>query len=311
MATATDLRPNTLALYEYLGRRYLLPALGSMELAKITAIDIRRWLAGMRGTKLSANTVAKAYRLLKHVMTTAADEGLIGRSPCVVKGAGTEHLPEMKFATVDEVAELADAVGSRYRVLVLLAAFGGLRWGELAGLRRRRVDLLRRTVTVAEIVTEVNGLLDIGPPKTEAGRRTVVLSGFLIDELAAYLDQRGDIGPDGLVFPAAEGGLMRRLNFRRRTWERATRAVGVHGLRFHDLRHSAGTLSAVAGATTKELMARMGHSSPRAALIYQHATAERDGAIADALDRMVAGNLAASSRPERPVRLRPAGAAGS
>ena len=311
MATATDLRPNTLALYEYLGRRYLVPAFGSTELAKITAIDVRRWLAGMRGTKLSANTVAKAYRLLKHVMTTAADEGLIGRSPCVVKGAGTEHLPEMKFATVDEVAELADAVGPRYRVLVLLAAFGGLRWGELAGLRRRRVDLLHRTVTVAEIVTEVNGRLDIGPPKTEAGRRTVVLSAFLIDELAAYLDQRGEIGPDGLVFPAAEGGLMRRSNFRRRTWEPATRAVGVHGLRFHDLRHSAGTLSAVAGATTKELMARMGHSSPRAALIYQHATAERDGAIADALDRMVAGNLAASSRPERPVPLRPAGAAAS
>lgn len=311
MATATDLRPNSVALYEYLGRRYLLPAFGSMELAKITAIDIRRWLAGMRGTKLSANTVAKAYRLLKHVMTVAADEGLIGRSPCVVKGAGTEHLPEMKFATVDEVAELADAVGPRYRVLVLLAAFGGLRWGELAGLRRRRLDLLHRTVTVAEIVTEVNGQLDIGPPKTEAGRRTVVLSAFLIDELAAYLDLRGEIGPEDLVFPAVKGGLMRRSNFRRRTWEPATRVVGVHGLRFHDLRHSAGTLSAVAGATTKELMARMGHSSPRAALIYQHATAERDGAIADALDRMVAGTLAASSRPERPVPLRPAGAAGS
>jgi len=310
-ATATDLRPNTLALYEYLGRRYLLPAFGSTELAKITAIDIRRWLAGMRDTKLSANTVAKAYRLLKHLMTTAADEGLIGRSPCVVKGAGTEHLPEMKFATVDEVAELADAVGPRYRVLVLLAAFGGLRWGELAGLRRRRVDLLHRTVTVAEIVTEVNGRLDIGPPKTEASKRTVVLSAFLIDELAAHLAQRAEMGPDGLMFPAVEGGLMRRSNFRRRTWEPATRAVGVHGLRFHDLRHSAGTISAVAGATTKELMARMGHSSPRAALIYQHATAERDEAIANALDRMVAGILAASSRPGRPVPLRPPGAEGS
>ncbi len=160
MATTTDLRPNTRALYEYLGRRYLLPGFGSKELAKVTAIDIRRWLAGMRGTKLSKNTVAKAYRLLAHVMTTAADEGLIGRSPCVIKGAGTEHLPEMQFATVDQVAELADAVGPRYRALVLLAAFGGLRWGELGGLRHRRVDLLHRTVTVAEILTEVNGRLD-------------------------------------------------------------------------------------------------------------------------------------------------------
>jgi integrase len=311
MATTTDLRPNTRALYEYLGRRYLLPGFGSKELAKVTAIDIRRWLAGMRGTKLSKNTVAKAYRLLSHVMTTAADEGLIGRSPCVIKGAGTEHLPEMQFATVDQVAEVADAVGPRYRALVLLAAFGGLRWGELGGLRRRRVDLLHRTVTVAEILTEVNGRLDIGPPKTEAGRRTVVLSAFLLDELASHLEQRGAPGPEGLVFPAPEGGPMRRSNFRRRTWEPATRTVGVPGLRFHDLRHSAGTLSAVAGATTKELMARMGHSSPRAALIYQHATAERDGAIADALDRLVAGTLAASSRPEPPLPLRPADEASS
>jgi integrase len=217
----------------------------------------------------------------------------------------------MKFATIDQVAELADAVGPRYRALVLLAAFGGLRWGELGGLRRRRVDLLHRTVAVAEILTEVNGRLDIGPPKTEAGRRTVVLSAFLVDELATHLEQRGEPGPDGLVFPAPEGGPMRRSNFRRRTWEPATRAVGVPGLRFHDLRHSAGTLSAVAGATTKELMARMGHSSPRAALIYQHATAERDGAIADALDRLVAGTLAASSRPEPPLPLRPADASGS
>jgi len=311
MATTTDLRSNTRQLYEYLGRRYLVPAFGAMELAKVTAIDIRRWLAGMRRTSLSANTVAKAYRLLSRLMTTAADEGLIGRSPCVIKGAGTEHLPEMKFATVGQVGELADAVGPRYRALVLLAAFGGLRWGELAGLRRRRVDLLHRTVAVAEILTEVNGKLDIGPPKTDAGRRTVVLSAFLVDELATHMAQRGEAGPEGLVFPAPIGGPMRRSNFRRRTWEPATRRVGVPGLRFHDLRHSAGTLSAVAGATTKELMARMGHSSPRAALIYQHATTERDGAIADALDRLVAETLAASSRPEAPLNLRSSDATSS
>ena len=95
------------------------------------------------------------------------------------------------------------------RALVLLAAFGGLRWGELTGLRRRRVDLLDRTVTVAEILTEVNGRFDLGPPKTEAGRRTVVLSAFLVDELASHLEQRGAPGPEGLVFPAPEGGPMR------------------------------------------------------------------------------------------------------
>ena len=133
LATTTSLRPNTRQLYEYLGRRYLVPAFNSAELARISAIDVRRWLAGMRRTKLSPNTVAKAYRLLSRVMRTAVDEGLIAKSPCVIKGAGTEHTPEMRFATVEEVSELAEAIGPRYRTMVLSAAFGGLRFGELGG----------------------------------------------------------------------------------------------------------------------------------------------------------------------------------
>jgi len=86
---------------------------------------------------------------------------------------------------------------------------------------------------------------------------------------------------------------MRRSNFRRRVWVPAVERVGLAGLRFHDLRHTAGTQAAVAGATTKELMVRLGHSSPRAALIYQHATTERDAQLAAQLDL-----LAASSRPK-------------
>jgi integrase len=96
------------------------------------------------------------------------------------------------------------------------------------------------------------------------------------------------------VFPAPEGGLLRRSNFRRRVWVPATEAVGVEGLRFHDLRHSAATLAAAAGATTKELMARIGHSSYEAAIRYQHVAAERDAAIADALEGL--GNVRPSRR---------------
>jgi integrase len=68
---------------------------------------------------------------------------------------------------------------------------------------------------------------------------------------------------------------------------RATRTVGAHQLRFHDLRHTGNTIAAATGASTKELMARMGHSSALAALIYQHATRQRDAAIADAIGAMI------------------------
>ncbi|MGK2928806.1 MAG: tyrosine-type recombinase/integrase, partial [Acidimicrobiales bacterium] len=102
-------------------------------------------------------------------------------------------------------------------------------------------------------------------------------------------------GKNGLVFPAPEGGPMRRSNFRRRVWLPALSSAGIEGARFHDLRHTAGTMAAIAGATTRELMSRLGHASPRAAIIYQHATEQRDAEIAAKLDA-----LAASPRPTGP-----------
>ena len=294
-ADTLDVRASTADLYSYLGRRYLLPAFGRRAMAKITTGDVRHWLASMRSTRLSPNTIAKAYRLLGRVMGAAVDEGVIGRSPCTVKGASVERPPEMRCPSLEQVHELADAVPDEYRAMIYTAALGGLRWGELAGLRRHRVDLLRRTVTVVEQLVEVNGRLDFGPPKTEASVRAVALPALVVGALDVQLARWAEPGADGLVFPAPEGGAMRRSNFRRRVWAPAVRRVGLDGLRFHDLRHAAGTQAAVAGATTKELMTRLGHSSPRAALIYQHATAERDAQLAAQLDI-----LAASARPGDP-----------
>lgn len=201
----------------------------------------------------------------------------------------------MRFATVEQIAQLAGAVGGRYRALVLTAAYAGLRWGELAGLHRHRLNLLHKQLTVVEKLSEVNGQLTITAPKTAAGRRTVTLSAFLVDELEGHLATYSELTPQGLVFPSPEGSYMRRSNFRRRTWEPATRAVGLPGLRFHDLRHSAATLALAAGANTRELMERMGHASPAAALRYQHVMPGRDAAIAAALDDL-AGATSASSR---------------
>jgi integrase len=200
---------------------------------------------------------------------------------------------------VVQVAALADAIDPRYRALVLAAAYGGLRWGELVGLRVKRVDLLHGRVTVAEQVSEVNGRLIPGPPKTDAGRRTVTLPAVAAVALAEHLAEFAEPGPEGLVFPAPEGGYLRRSNFRRRWWLAATKAAGVEGLRFHDLRHSAATMALAAGANTRELMERMGHTSPAVALRYQHVMAGRDQAIAAALDELV--QAAAKLPAERPA----------
>jgi integrase len=125
--------------------------------------------------------VVKAYQLLGRTLTAAVNT----RSPSRAIRLPKIEREEMRFLNPAEVARLADAIGLRYRALVLLGAYGGLRMGELAGLRRGRVDLLRGTVDIAEIVAEVQGQLYTGPPKARAGRRTVGLPRVVIEELAA------------------------------------------------------------------------------------------------------------------------------
>ena len=157
------------------------------------------------------------------------------------------------------------------------------------------MDLLHRRITVAEQLLEVRGRLAFGPPKTGAGLRTVTLPAVAAEALAEHLSRYAEVGRNGLVFPVERGGPIRRSNFTRRVWIPATRAAGVEGLRFHDLRHTAATLAVAAGASTRELMVRMGHSSSAAALRYQHVMAGRDAAIAAALDELI---QAASARLE-------------
>ena len=177
LATTTNLRPTTRDLYAYLLRRFLLPTFGKAALSSIDVLAVHAWLANLQAQQqLSPSTVAKAYRLLSRILSAAVDAGYLVRNPCTVKGAGQERAPEMRFATVPQIAALAEAVGDRYRALVLVAAYGGLRWGELVGLKVKRVDLLHGRVTVAEQVAEVNGQLIPGPPKTAAGRRTITPS---------------------------------------------------------------------------------------------------------------------------------------
>ncbi len=289
-----DLRPRTRELYESELRLHILPALGDTPLAELSTPAVRAWHARMikRGTP-GRTTVAKCYRLLRTILGTAVEDGLIVKNPCVIKGAGVERTPERPTATVQQVYTLADKIDPRYRALVLTAAFTGLRLGELRGLRRHRVDLDKRRIDVVEQIQEVRGGDPIaGPPKSDAGIRTVAIPVALADELRSHLSRWTSADRDALVFPGPGGDWLRRATLNK-AWAKAREASGMDGFRFHDLRHTGNTLAASTGASTKELMARLGHASPRAALIYQHASEDRDQAIARALDDMIDEGLSA------------------
>jgi len=296
LAERPKLRPRTLELYEGELRLHILPSLGQVELRHLTSSRVRAWHAELVGRgRPGATTTAKCYRLLRAILSTAVEDEVIVKNPCVLKGAGVERSAERPVATVQQVYAIADVIEPRFRGLVLLAAFTGVRLGELRGLRRDRLDLVSGTVRIVEQVQELaDGTLLVGEPKSDAGRRTVALPEVLIPELEAHLKKWAAPGPKGLVFSGVRDEPFRRATFYT-AWRRATCEAGVDGLHFHDLRHTGNTLAAATGASTKELMARLGHSSPRAALIYQHASRDRDSVIASALNKLIVESVQASA----------------
>jgi integrase len=180
----------------------------------ITEADVRRWRADLLSAGATPVTVAKAYRLLKSVMATAVDDGLIRRNPCRVRGAGSEKSPERPVLSVAQVYALADATGPRYRGLVLLACFCGLRWGELAALRRSDINIDSGTVRVSRQLTEVNGQsLAFGPPKTDAAKRTVVISSLIVPDIRDHLNSHVKAEAEALLFTSPTGKLVRHSNF--------------------------------------------------------------------------------------------------
>lgn len=286
-----QLRPRTQELYEGQLRLHINPVLGSVELGQISPSRIRTWRAGMIAAgKPGASTIAKCYRLVHAVFATAVEDGIVLRNPCQVRGASTERPAERPVATIEQVFELAETIEPEFRAAVLLATFCGLRLGEIRALRVKRIDLLHRTVRVVEQYQQLaNGTAVLGPPKTDAGVRTIAIPAAIVPDLEQHLANVGS-DPEALLFVTKSGGPMRPATLHA-AWQRACGRVGIEGLRFHDLRHTGNTLAAATGASTKELMSRMGHASARAALIYQHATRDRDAAIADSLSTMVTDAL--------------------
>jgi integrase len=192
-------------------------------------------------------------------MQTATEDGLLAKNPCSIRGAGREEATERPMITVAQLDAITAAVGDRWRCLVEMAAWCGLRFGELAALRRNRIDLDLGTVTVAESASVLTGgVRHVGPPKSDAGRRTVAIPPHIVPALKDHLERYSEPAPDGLVFVGPKGGALSIANFGADVWRPAVTSVGLRGFTFHGLRGVSATLAARQGATTKELMRRLG-----------------------------------------------------
>ena len=284
------LAPRTRQGYEYLFTLHIEPQLGALALGAIQPATIRGWRRKLLAAGTPEPQAVKAYALLRAIFGTAVKEDeIIRQNPCRISGYDRYHTPERPTATVAQVFALADAMPPRFFALIVVAALSGLRWGELAALRRRDVDLAVAQVRVPRKLAVLKNRVEFGPPKSEAGVRVVALPAAAVEALVPHLDEFVEGSPEDLIFTGETGGVLRSSSFGSAVRWRATVArLGLAEFHFHDLRHTGNTLAASSGASTRELMHRMGHSTMRAALIYQHATSERDREIASAMDRRIA-----------------------
>jgi integrase len=284
------LRPRTLDLYRWTFKKHIDPFLGTAPLGEIDAARVRAWRAKLLDSGISATMAAKAYRLLRAILMTAVDDGILTRNPCRITGAGSEPTPERPVLTVTQVFDLAEKVPDRYTVLILVAAFGSLRWSEATALRRRDVTIKSGVIRIERAhVERSSGKIEVGPPKSRAGKRAVALPRPVMLLLATHLKNMVGEDPDSLIFTGDKGAALRRSNFNRQAkWSASVTTIGAPGLHFHDLRHTGNTLASDSGASLRDLMARMGHDSMQAALIYQHRSQGGDRRIASALEILIA-----------------------
>ncbi|HUP15031.1 MAG TPA: tyrosine-type recombinase/integrase [Acidimicrobiia bacterium] len=281
-----NVAPSTAARDGSYLKTLILPALGDYELRHITVDVLNDWVGDLDQEKAPA-TVRKAFQLAAAILDSAVAAGKVATNPARIRKAiELPPLPheEMRFLSADEVYRLADRIEPRYRALVLTAAFTGLRWGELVGLKAKHLNLETGRLSVVETLSEVGGYTSFKAPKTAASKRTVTLPAGLVDVLRQHLSDWPAVG-NGLVFTWQSGTPILRSNFRQRMWEPALEAAGLAPLRFHDLRHSHAALLIGQGEHVKVIQSRLGHSSISVTMdTYGHLLEGLDSGTATRLD---------------------------
>ncbi len=286
-AKGEPLRALTRKDYEQVLATYLAPTFGDRPIDQITRADVRTWHTKLAPAPPRART--KAYGLLRAIMNSAVDDELIAASPVHIRGAGAATKKrKVEPATPAEIEIMADAMPPRLRASVIISAWCALRYGELAELRRKDIDVKRHVIRVRRAVVFLKGGPEVGPTKSDAGVRDVSVPPHIWPVVEEHLRDYVRSSPDALLFPSEGRGHIWHSGMNN-YFSKARAAAGREDLTWHDLRHTGATLAAQVGATTAELQARLGHSTSVAAQLYQHAAKDRDRQIAERLSELVDG----------------------
>jgi integrase len=247
------------------------PGLGDRRLGGVTVADVRAFFSDLVARGVGVPTLEAVKRLLHRVFEVALEEDRVSRNP--VRGV---KLPQAarrhpRFLDPSEISSIAEEIPERYRALVYLLAYGGLRIGEASALRVRNLDLTRGIIMVVENAPEVRGRRFTGETKSRRVR-AVHIPPFLRDMLTEHLATNGNAqDPRALVFTGPEWGAIRQNAFRARLFQPAARRAGVEPVpTVHDLRHTAASLMARAGYTMREAQEMLGHARTTMTDRYTH-----------------------------------------
>lgn len=294
-----NLKPKTRYGYRNLLNTRVLPTFGNTRLNRIERLDIERWVSAMVAEGLSASRTRQAYNVLAAALDAAVANGYLVKN--VARGVELPRVKtaERRFLSPNQVAAFASAVEERHRALILTLAYGGLRWGEAVALRRKRVDLLRGRVEIAEAATEVGGRLEWGTPKTHQ-TGSVSVPRFVTEALAEHLAHFAEDDPHALVFTDGKGGPLRHGRFLHGPWRRALRLARLPtDLTPHELRHTCAALLIAEGADPKAIQAQLRHSSIQVTFdVYGHLFPGHLDDVMGRLDAAFRETLTAPRRPE-------------
>lgn len=263
---------------------HLVDTFGHRPVTSIKPRDVRDWYASTLADRPTLRS--HAYSLLRTIMGSAVTDELIDANPCRITGAGrAKRVHRIRPASVDELAAVTAAMPERLQLMVTLASWCALRFGETAELRRGDVDLRDEVIRIRRAAVRSGGTFEITTPKSDAGVRDVAIPPHIISQIERHLSKFVASKRDSLIFANETGGHLQPSTLYRH-WYKARGAAGRSDLRWHDLRHSGAVLAAATGASLAELMARLGHSTPQAAMRYQHAAQGRDREIAALLSKL-------------------------
>jgi integrase len=265
---------------------HLLETFGNRQLGAIKPKDVREWYAATLTDQPTMRS--HAYSLLRTIMGSAVNDELIDANPCRIVGAGrSKRVHKIRPASVEELGVLTAEMPEKLQLMVTLASWCALRFGETVELRRGDIDLSDEVIRIRRAAVRTKGAYTITTPKSDSGVRDVAIPPHIIPSIEQHLAKFVDRHRDSPIFPTEHGRHLQPSTLYRH-WYRARAKAGRSDLRWHDLRHSGAVLAAATGASLAELMARLGHSTPAAAMRYQHAAQGRDREIAALLSKMAA-----------------------